>query len=200
MKRQILKISVVAALVLGAASAANAANNAIVNVTGSIVTATCDVTNPGSNGTVDTGNYIKTDFKDSGTKFPNAGISKFINDSERHFTIGLADCSSDNKDASKVKLYVTGNTLEGSGGYLFNKDINKQAGIVLSYLENNVLTPIKSESTVAMIVPNVKKDNKEEPDIKNSYAEFVVYIATKSKDAPGNQRITAPITFSYAYD
>ncbi|MCC8420420.1 fimbrial protein [Photorhabdus thracensis] len=199
--KKILKISVVAALVLGAASAANAANNAIVNVTGSIVTATCDVTNPGSNGTVDTGNHIKTAFTaPPDGKFPNAGISKFINDSERHFTIGLADCSSDNKDASKVKLYVTGNTLEGSGGYLFNKDINKQAGIVLSYLENNVLTPIKSESTVAMIVPNVKKDNKEEPDIKNSYAEFVVYIATKSKDAPGNQRITAPITFSYAYD
>lgn len=206
--KKILKISAVAALVMGAASAALAAgeenkggNNTTVNVTGTIVTATCDVTNPGSNGTVDTGNHTKVEFVDPpSNKFPNAGIEKFILSSERHFTIGLANCSSDNKDATKVKLYVTGQTLNRSGGYLFNKDSKEQAGIILNHLENDVLKPIKSESLIDMTVPSVKIDDKDSADIKNSYAKFVVFIATTGKDVPGNQRIYAPITFSYAYD
>ncbi|WP_445495884.1 fimbrial protein [Photorhabdus sp. SF281] len=199
--KKISKISVVAALVLGAASAANAANNTIVNVTGMIVAATCDVTNPGSNGSVDTGNHKNTDFDAAGTKFPGTGILKFIKDSERHFTIGLSNCSKENTDTGKVKLYVTGQTLQKSGGYLFNKETNESAGIVLlNSLENNVFTPIKSESTVPMIVSTVKKDNKEEPDMTNSHAEFVVYIATTGEGVPEHQKINAPITFSYAYN
>ncbi|OWO79187.1 hypothetical protein B5C26_21700 [Photorhabdus luminescens] len=196
--KKILKISAVAALVLGAASAANAANNAIVNVTGTIVTATCDVTTPGSNGAVDTGNYTEKAFELApGDKFPNTGITKYIPGSERHFTIGLANCDVDNKEASKVKLYVTGKTL-GPSGYLFNQDSNGQAGIVLTYLENKVSKPIKSDSTIPMVVPPAKEN--EAIDANNSSAEFTVYIATKAEATIKHQRVDAPITFSYAYN
>ncbi|MCT8352152.1 MULTISPECIES: fimbrial protein [Photorhabdus] len=196
MKRQILKISVVAALVLGAASAANAANNAIVNVTGSIVAATCDVTNPGSNGAVDTGNHKKTDFvKPADNKFPGIEIEKYIVQSERHFTIGLANCDADNKEAGKVKLYVTGNTLNQSE-YLFNNVKSEQSGIVLTYPEGNEVKPVKSGSIISMIVPN---DTAGKADFNKSHVDFTAYIAS-NKDAPKEQLIDAPITFSYAYN
>ncbi|NHB93672.1 fimbrial protein [Photorhabdus cinerea] len=194
--KKILKISVVAALVLGVVSAANAADNAVVTVTGMILAATCDVTNPGSNGSVDTGNHRIDEFAKPGDdKFPSIAIAKYIPKSERHFTIRLANCDANNTDASKVKLYVTGNTLE-KADYLFNAVKEKKSGIALSYLQDNKSEFVKNGTLIPM---NVSTDKSNVADIKNSYKDFTVYIASYD-DSPENQSINAPITFSYAYN
>ncbi|NHB88204.1 fimbrial protein [Photorhabdus tasmaniensis] len=196
--KKILKISVVAALVLGAVSTANAAKNAVVTISGMVLAATCDVTTPGSGGRVDTGNYQKTAFKPSKDHFPEAGIGVYVPESERHFSIALANCDEENKEADKVKLYVTGNTLSNSGGYIFNAEKDKEAGIALTYKEGGAVKTVKAESTIPVHVAAVAKPT-DKLKVNDSAVDFTAYMVAKAEPT-ASQTIDVPITFSYAYN
>ncbi len=195
--KKILKISVVAALVLGAVSTANAAKNAVVTISGMVLAATCDVTTPGSGGRVDTGNYQKKAFQPSKDHFPEAGIGVYVPESERHFSIALANCDEENKEANKVKLYVTGNTLSNSGGYIFNAEKDKEAGIALTYKEGEAVKTVKAESTIPVSVTAAKAGEKLKVD--GSAVDFTAYMVAKAVPT-ASQTIDVPITFSYAYN
>ncbi|EQB98454.1 fimbrial protein [Photorhabdus temperata] len=196
--KKILKISVVAALVLGVVSTANAAKNAVVTISGMVVAATCDVTTPGSSGRVDTGNYQKSAFESPKDRFPGADIGFYVPKSERHFSIALDNCDGENKEANKVQLYVTGATLNNSGGYIFNAEQDKEAGIALTYKEGGAVKTVKAESTIPVHVTPVAKPS-DKLSVNGSAVNFTAYMVAKAAPT-GTQKIDVPITFSYAYN
>ncbi|HFD2064125.1 TPA: fimbrial protein [Serratia marcescens] len=66
MKKQMMKVGLVAALVMGAMSAANAASVADLTFTGAVTKATCDVNVAGGNTqTISLGKYAGTEFSDT---------------------------------------------------------------------------------------------------------------------------------------
>ncbi|WP_036768281.1 fimbrial protein [Photorhabdus australis] len=207
--KKILKISVVAALVMGAASAALAegettkvgrvAKNTQVRITGKVVAATCDVTSPNANGDVDLGNASANAFVAS-TFTDQKGIASYAKDAPRFITVSLINCDDDNADASKVQLQVTGRTLDGSNNAIFNNsEKGKNVGAILTYesganknevVPNNGYVPLKGDV----------KDNAKGKDFDGHSVTFTAYMASTILKPGSDQTIEAPITFSYAYN
>ncbi|MBS9432003.1 fimbrial protein [Photorhabdus hainanensis] len=189
--KKILKISAVAALVMGAASAANAKNNAEVTITGMIVAATCDVTSPRANGNVDLGNHAAGTFAIGSGNL--AALKSYSHDSQTKFEVGVTNCDAQNTKEKSVQLVVTGNTLHGSE-IVFNKDQGVNAGAALSYVAaDGKETLVKNGDTVPL------SGGTEADHFNNSKVEFTAYLAAKSLP-PAQVRVDAPITFSYAYN
>ncbi|MER2471591.1 fimbrial protein [Photorhabdus laumondii] len=202
MKRQILKISVVAALVLGVASAASAegttpeeghvGKNTMVTITGNIVAATCDVVGPPSaDGNVDLGNVSIATFEAAKATELSA-LKSYSEKSQKKFDISVTNCDEKNTEAGKVKLIVTGTTLRGSD-IIFSKDQEKNAGVALTYSAGTTLTLVKNGSEVLLSGGTAANH------FNDSKVEFTAYLAAKSSP-PDNGRVEAPITFSYAYN
>ncbi|PQQ41764.1 hypothetical protein C6H65_07610 [Photorhabdus luminescens] len=207
--KKILKISAVAALVLGAASAALAeettpttpeeghvGKNTQVIITGSVVAATCDVTTTSANGKVDLGNASENAFKPS-TFTDQKGIVSYAKEASRPITIALSNCDDKNTEADKVQLHVTGPVLGGSSNVIFNNsEDGKNVGAILTY-ESGSGTAKKSE-----VVPN----NGYVPlgatgtDFNGQSITFTAYMASTVSKPGSNQHVNAPITFSYAYN
>ncbi|OCQ54176.1 Fimbrial protein [Photorhabdus australis subsp. thailandensis] len=204
--KKILKISVVAALVMGAASAALAAGeetdagrvgkNTMVTITGNVVAATCDVTSPNANGKVDLGNASENAFKPS-TFTDQKGIVSYAKEASRPITIALSNCDDKNTEAGKVQLHVTGPVLGGSNNVIFNNSGDgKNVGAILTYesgsgtdkkqvvVSNNSNVPLGATGT----------------EFNGQSITFTAYMASTILKPGSNQHVDAPITFSYAYN
>ncbi|MCC8464278.1 fimbrial protein [Photorhabdus bodei] len=200
MKRQILKISVVAALVLGAASAALAeghvGKNTTVTITGNVVAATCDVTSPNANGKVDLGNASATAFIAS-TFTDQKGIVSYVKDAPRLITVSLINCDDDNTDASKVQLRVTGPVLDGSNNAIFNESGGgKNVGAILTYESGKKVVPNNGYVPLTGTAATGAKGK----DFDGFAVTFTAYMASTILKPGSDQTIDAPITFSYAYN
>ncbi len=84
MKKQMMKVGLVAALVMGAMSAANAASVADLTFTGAVTKATCDVNVAGGNTqTINLGKYAAAEFVAVGTP---------LNKSSKQVTLSFGSC------------------------------------------------------------------------------------------------------------
>ena len=84
MKKQMMKVGLVAALVMGAMSAANAASVADLTFTGAVTKATCDVNVAGGNTqTINLGKYAAAEFVAVGTP---------LNKSSKQVTLSFSSC------------------------------------------------------------------------------------------------------------
>ncbi|MBS9422695.1 fimbrial protein [Photorhabdus caribbeanensis] len=206
--KKILKISAVAALVMGVASAALAAGEATeaghvgkntqVTITGNVVAATCDVTSPNANAKVDLGNASTTAFGTS-TFTDQKGIASYAKDASRPITITLSNCDDKNTVADKVQLHVTGPVLGGSNNVIFNNSGDgKNVGAILTYKGG---TDKKSEVVVSnnSNVP-LGATGSTGAEFNGQSITFTAYMASTILKPESNQHIEAPITFSYAYN
>ncbi|MCC8457983.1 fimbrial protein [Photorhabdus aegyptia] len=210
--KKILKISAVAALVMGAASAASAADettkvghvakNTQVRITGSVVAATCDVTSPSANGKVDLGNASANAFEPS-IFTDQKGIVSYAKDvAPRLITVSLMNCDDDNTDAGKVQLRVTGPVLDGSGNAIFNESGDgKNVGAILTYETG---TDKKREAVLnngyVPLTGTAPATGAKGKDFDGFAVTFTAYMASTILKPGSNQAIDAPITFSYAYN
>ncbi|TDB49284.1 fimbrial protein [Photorhabdus khanii] len=206
--KKILKISVVAALVLGVVSAASAADeaqhvkkNTEVTITGSVVAATCDVTSPNAYGKVDLGNASAGAFEAAGTFEGQTSIASYVGTAPRLITVSLINCDDQNTDANKIQLRVSGKTLDGSNNTIFNNSgKGKNVGAILTYQNgtkkevvlNNGYVPLKGDTA-----PGTGAKGK---DFDGYSVTFSAYMASTVLKPGSGQDIYAPITFSYAYN
>ncbi|WP_323838324.1 fimbrial protein [Photorhabdus africana] len=206
--KKILKISVVAALVLGAASAALAAGgttttdeghvgkNTTVTITGNVVAATCDVTGSNAGADVDLGNANPAAFV-AGTIGEQKGIASYVNKNPRPITIYLSNCDDKNIDEAKVQLRVTGPVLGGSENVIFNNsEDGKNVGAILTYKDKEAKETVVSNNRD---VP-VGAKGSTGTEFNGQSITFTAYMASIIPKPEANQHVRAPITFSYAYN
>ncbi|ETS31584.1 P pilus assembly protein, pilin FimA [Photorhabdus khanii NC19] len=202
--KKILKISVVAALVLGVVSSASAEGqvkkNTEVTITGSVVAATCDVTSPNANGKVDLGNASAGAFE-AGTFNDQTSIASYVGTAPRLITVSLINCDDQNTDANKIQLRVSGKTLDGSNNTIFNdSEKGKNVGAILTYengtkkevVPNNGYVPLKGDTAAGTGAKG--------KDFDGYSVTFSAYMASTVLKPGSGQAINAPITFSYAYN
>ncbi|MCW7546672.1 fimbrial protein [Photorhabdus sp. APURE] len=204
--KKILKISVVAALVMGAASAALAAGeateeghvgkNTMVTITGNVVAATCDVTSPNANGKVDLGNASENAFLAS-TFTDQKGIVSYAKEASRPITIALSNCDDKNTVADKVQLHVTGPVLNGSNNLIFNNsEDGKNVGAILTYKDKEAKETVVSNNSNVLLGAKGSTG----AEFNGQSITFTAYMASIVPKPGSNQHVNAPITFSYAYN
>ncbi|WP_289994871.1 fimbrial protein [Photorhabdus laumondii] len=210
MKRQILKISAVAALVMGAASAALAASagdpptpekehvgkNTTVMITGVVVAATCDVSSSNTGANVDLGNATPAAFTAGSPIDTQKSIASYVVQNPRPITIYLSNCDDKNTDKNKVQLRVTGPVLGGSENVIFNNsEDGKNVGAILTYMDGTTKRVVANNSDVSL-----KAEGSKGTDFNGQSITFIAYMASIVPKPEAKQHVNAPITFSYAYN
>ncbi|AKH63503.1 MULTISPECIES: fimbrial protein [Photorhabdus] len=207
--KKILKISVVAALVLGAASAALAdevvnkgGHNATVTVTGTVSDVTCDITSGVKNGDVSLGNHKPDEFKTGADKF--AGM-RVVNGYET-FTVGVSGCDGTVTAKKSLKLLVSGTTIATSTDIFNDGQGNAEgqipnAGVALTYKVDGSADGteelLKKDSRIVLASPS--GTTPQAADFNNKSVVFKAYMAS-TVDKPSPQHIHAPLNFSIAYE
>ncbi|WP_235424256.1 fimbrial protein [Citrobacter koseri] len=126
MKKTLGKISIVAAMVFGAVTAAQA--DVTVNVQGSVAATTCDIQSNMDNQTINLGTHARTDLSSTGDE---VGSQPFI--------LTFGSCTGEDlPEGEHMKLQVTGESLNDSGGSNLWGDKNGLGwGVVLKDQGNN---------------------------------------------------------------
>ncbi|RAW95367.1 hypothetical protein CKY04_17590 [Photorhabdus sp. S8-52] len=194
-----------AALVLGAASVANAKNNAQVTITGTVSDVSCDITSGVKNGDVSLGNHKPDDFK------PGAGSNsllegKFVIPGYETFSVGVGGCDGTVAAKKSLKLLVTGATIASTTDVFSDGQGNTQgfvpnAGVALTYKVGDSSTAteelLKKDSKI-VLASSSDKDPKVEA-LNNKSVTFKAYMASVA-EKPSPQQIHAPLNFSIAYE
>ncbi|MCA6222653.1 type 1 fimbrial protein [Photorhabdus sp. UCH-936] len=213
--KKILKISVVAALVLGVVSAASADSaggpvtptpkagqvkkNALVTISGSVVAATCDVSSSSADAKVDLGNVSRAAFKKGSPVANQIGIGSYVSDFSKPITISLSNCDDDNTDANKVKLHVTGSVVGGSNNAIFNHNEKaKNVGALLTYKDGSDTKIVVNDGDV--LLKGGAASGAKGKDFDGYSVTFTAHMASTIAEPESGQDIYAPITFSYAYN
>ncbi|MEK9499145.1 hypothetical protein V2H77_22320 [Photorhabdus sp. P32] len=207
--KKILKISVVAALVMGAASAALAdgeenkgGHNATVTVTGTVSDVTCDITSGVKNGDVSLGNHKPGEFKTGEGKF----VGMHVVNGYETFTVGVSGCDGTVTAKKSLKLLVSGTTI-GASTDIFNdgqgnaEGQTPNAGVALTYKVDGSADGteelLKKDSRIVLASSSDKTPKA--ADFNNKSVVFKAYMASTT-DKPSPQHIHAPLTFSIAYE
>ncbi|MBS9438314.1 type 1 fimbrial protein [Photorhabdus noenieputensis] len=208
--KKILKISVVAALVMGAASAALAdgeenkgGHNATVTITGAVSDVTCDITSGVKNGEVSLGNHKPSEFQPGEGKFTGMNVVEGY----KTFTVGVNGCDGTVAAKKSLKLLVSGTTIAASTD-IFNEGQDNadgqtpNAGVALTYKidgsgdETEKL--LKKDSRI-VLASSEETNPKPVANFNGKSVVFKAYMASVAKE-PSTQRIHAPLTFSIAYE
>jgi type 1 fimbria pilin len=198
MKKQMMKVAMVAALVAGGISAAHAANDVTVTMTGEIDTVSCNVAADGSTSVKDIllGNYVPGDFNQGTGAF--AGL--YTAGAEKTFAVKVSDCVADaGAAAGTLSLRVSGNTVLASSGDLFNSDGSATAGATLRAMgadgKSPAATLLKDQDLVTL-----KAVTDPTTDLTgSSIMTFGTSMASVGQK-PAAQQVTAPVTFTVAYN
>lgn len=165
------------------AGAANAASNAQMTITSSVVATTCDVSV--SNPNLELGNFA--------TSALSKDLAKPAAASIKQFTVGLSNCEAP-KAAGVASLKVTGATLGGNPA-IFNADTNANTGIMLSqpdqadqYIQNGDVL----EVATAGETPTAG-------DLDGKMLRLQAGLASTSA-TPNIGFVSAPVLFSFVYN
>ncbi|ERT13306.1 hypothetical protein O185_09740 [Photorhabdus temperata J3] len=189
-----------AALVLGAASAANAANNATVTITGTVSDVTCDITSGVKNGDVSLGNRKPSEFIAGKNKFNGM----YIIDEYKSFTVGVSGCGGTVEAKKSLKLLVSGTTI-GASTDIFNDgqgNVEGQipnAGVALTYKVGGDGTEELLKKDSRIVLASSKDTTPKAEDFNNKSVVFKAYMASVGAN-PSPQNIHAPLNFSIAYE
>ncbi|HFI5337025.1 TPA: fimbrial protein [Serratia liquefaciens] len=198
MTKNMMKIAMVAALVAGGLSAAHAANDVTVTMTGEIDTVSCNVSADGSASVKDVllGNYKPSDFAVGTGAFQGV----YTAGTEKKFSVKLSDCAAEaGTAAGTLNLRVSGNTVLASSSDLFNTEGGATAGATLRTwgADGNTAsgTLLKDQDLVAMkVVADPTTDL-----AGTSTMVFGTQMASVGA-TPAAQQVTAPVTFTVAYN
>lgn len=201
MMKPMMKVTAVAALVLAGANmpSAIAAQDATVNIIGSIAAVSCDI---GANGNASTtqvavGNFKPADFEAGTAAFTGFFVPKDAA-AEKQFTVNLSNCTGTVADTGVLSLQLQGNTI-GANTKIFNQNSAATAGAIVRYmgdagtvttntmLGNGDKVAVKTYATAIA------------GDANGTVAYFGTTLAATSLN-PTAQNITAPVTFSIAYN
>ncbi|TNH45443.1 fimbrial protein [Photorhabdus luminescens] len=201
MKKQILKTSVLAAVLLsmGMGMAHASTGGATVNVMATLGAATCELDVSGTGISGSKGAYAL----DMGMISP-VNVSTNIataNSSGKELAVKLANCSNKmgstgtgNKFTPKkdIKVQILGQTLT-SNNQLFNANANADVGVAV-YDGANAIT----KGTPITIADTTEFDPASPTDGKGM-KKFKVALVSKSSNLPAAQEVIAPVTFQIVY-
>ncbi|WP_246201600.1 fimbrial protein [Budvicia diplopodorum] len=174
-------IALTTLLALGSVSAANAATNAQIVITGDVVAATCDVSLSTNN--LDLGNYTPAQF---------TAVATPVAASVKPFTVGLSNCMAPLAAGDTAGLVVSGQTLGGNPN-MFNTT-GTSTGVMLTatgvtgYIVNNQKLPVATAGATPAA-----------GDFNGKVINMQAGLATAVTLAQIGH-INAPITFSFAYN
>lgn len=183
MQKSALILSQVFAVLFTVAGAANAASNARLHITASVVATTCDVSLSSPN--LDLGNFTPGAFNKEINK-PAAGTIK-------KFSVGLNNCEAPAK-AGVAGLQVTGMTVFGNKA-MFNSSSDANTGIMLSQV-NDAKNYIKAGDTLIVAKTGEKP---EKGDLNGKTLDLQAGLASTSA-TPNIGDINAPVLFSFVYN
>lgn len=163
---------------------AQAATNSTIQITGTVVAATCDVSS--STASLDLGNHSPSAF---------TAVATPVADSVRQFSVGLSNCQNPLDIGDTANLIVTGTTLGGSTN-IFNTS-GTNAGVMLS-LTSTPTVFINSGDELLVATATTTTDA---TDFNNQSLTFNAGMASSSSlSGVELGAISAPITFQFAYN
>ncbi|PKH22195.1 hypothetical protein CIG19_12860 [Enterobacterales bacterium CwR94] len=161
---------------------ATAASNATITITGNVVAATCDISLV--NSTLDLGNFSKNKFVTIGTPVP---------ESIKTFSVGLSDCETPLAEDDTANLVVNGSSLSGHPTLFNTFDTN--VGVMLSPADAPTAY-IKSTDKLQVAKASATPTP---ADYNGKTLRFQAGLASTST-TPDLGKVSAPITFSFAYN
>ncbi|MBS3894516.1 fimbrial protein [Serratia marcescens] len=183
-----LKITSIAALVIGGTNIAHAAINSDVEISGNIVTHTCDVSVPQPS--YDLGNFAPVAFGTSGKE--NAVGAK-------HFILSVKNCAGNlekSGDMLSVQVYETGTTNGADPSNFYGADNGTNAGITLT-MSGGVPTGGTSVSPASPTY-EIYKAVKDTDPITGKVWPIVVTAAMKAVAVPTPGAVKANLRFTMA--
>ncbi|KFK96917.1 MULTISPECIES: fimbrial protein [unclassified Serratia (in: enterobacteria)] len=185
MRKILSTMTPVALLLLAAAGNAQAASNAQITVTGTVVAATCDVSLSTNN--LDLGNYTPSDFTTVAT--PVAA-------SQKTFTVGINNCQTPLSGGDTASLVVTGQTLGGNPN-IFNSS-GTNAGVMLREASAPAGTYIKNGDKLLVATAGATPAV---GDFNGKNLSLQAGLASSTSGTGVNiGAVNAPVLFSFAYN
>lgn len=173
-----------ALLLLTLVNGAQAASNTTVQITGSVVAATCDVSSSTTN--LDLGNYTPGDF---------TAVATPIADSVQQFVVSLTNCQNPLEIDDTANLVVAGTTLGGSTN-IFNTS-GTNAGVMLSQTS----TPTAFINTGDKLLVSTATKTTDASDFNGKSLRFNAGLASSSSlNGVNIGTVSAPITFQFVYN
>lgn len=173
-----------AALLMAFAGATQAADNAMITITGNVQATTCDVRI--STTALDLGTYKSSSFGSAKAKV--AGSTK-------PFTLTLENCEAPSA-VGTASLKVIGNTLPGDGD-IFGEDPNATYGVVLNKAGESDL--IKSDTLIEVATTTGAPPTADELNGKTLKLEASL-AAPGASSTVENGTIKAPVVFQFVYN
>lgn len=155
MKKQGMKLCLVASLMVAGLQIAHAAGSAAhIDLSGAITTATCTVDTGASDGTnskaINLGSALPSAFAKESSLIAGLNTLYVVKAQSQKFTVSLKDCGGQTAANGAMQLNVQGNTLPGASS-IFSNDPNASAGFALSYLA-------PGQQTEQVLLPNTPID------------------------------------------
>ncbi|MHA7845925.1 fimbrial protein [Serratia sp. D1N4] len=186
MMRKILStMTPVALLLLATAGNVQAASNAQMTITGTVVAATCDVSLSTNN--LDLGNFTPADF---------TAVATPVAASQKSFTVGINNCQTPLAAGDKANLVVTGQTLGGNPS-IFNST-GTNAGVMLRDVAAPAGTYIKNGDKLLVATAGATPAS---GDFNGKSLSLQAGLASSSSNTGVNiGAVNAPVLFSFAYN
>jgi major type 1 subunit fimbrin (pilin) len=183
MRKTLLTLTPAALLLLVAANGAQAASNAQMTITGSVVAATCDVSLSTNN--LDLGNVTPIEF---------TGVATPVSSSQKSFTIGVNNCQAPVAAGDTANLLVTGQTLGGNTN-MFNST-GTNTGVMLSL----VSTPTSYINSGDKLLVATAGATPTVGDFNGKTLSLQAGLASTTTTGVNIGEVNAPILFSFAYN
>lgn len=164
-------------------SAAEAASNAQMTITASVVAATCDVSLSNSN--LELGNFATTQF--------TGGVAVPVSSSIKPFTVGLSNCEAPKSAGDTANLVISGQTLGG------NPNVFNSTGTNTGIMISQVSSPNNYIKAGDKLKVATAADPATASDFNGKIVSLQAGVASTSA-TPDIGIINAPILFSFAYN
>lgn len=185
MKKNILNVCALAALVMGGVNVAHAASSTFVTVKGSVNTVTCDIAS--SVADINLGNYLPADFTAAGAFPTGAGKTQ-------DFDINVSGCQGTATAAGQATVKVTG-PVTSTGATYFSDDATSQAAVGLA-LKATPATLVTNGQVLNVLTPGATT-----AALSNSKLQFTTgLISSVAANTNSGQQITAPLKFEFIYN
>lgn len=182
MRKSMMMLAPVAAILFAGTSISHAASNAEITITGNVVASTCDVSV--SNPNLDLGNFAKAAF---------TGVATPVPASIKTFTVGLSNCGTPLAAGDKAGIIVSGQTLGGNPN-IFNST-GTNTGVMLS----PVATPTAYISAGQKLNIATAGTTPAVGDFNGKSIRLQAGLASSSA-TPDIGMVNAPVLFSFAYN
>ncbi|VXC74184.1 MULTISPECIES: fimbrial protein [Serratia] len=184
MRKILSTMTPVALLLLATAGGAQAASNAQITITGTVVAATCDVSLSTNN--LDLGNHTPADFTAVATPIPA---------SQKAFTVGVNNCQTPLSAGDTANLVVSGQTLGGNPN-MFNST-GTNTGVMLRLASAPAGTYITNGEKLLVATAGATPA---QSDFNGKTLSLQAGLASTTTTGVNIGAINAPILFSFAYN